>query len=160
MGYNERVKAYYVFIPFAVLLTALLGSWFTGQGIPDWYQTLRLPNIAPSGGFIGTAWTILFILMAVAGILIWKNASKIKNFYWVVWLAATNLILNALWSYLFFVQHLLGWAVVEVIILNLTTLLVIAMVWRRQRLAAWLLVSYFLWVNFATYLAYQIWLLN
>lgn len=141
-------------------MVALVGGWLTGQGVSTWYATLALPEIAPGGGFIGTMWTIIFILSAVAVILIWDARKKFENFNWLVGLLVLNGLLNIFWSYVFFVQHLLGWAIVEMVVLNLTTLAIIFWTWNRQRLAAWLFVPYFLWVSFATYLAYSIWLLN
>jgi len=154
------MKAHYFFIPLAVVAVAMLGSWLTAQGVQTWYTTLTLPNIAPSGGFIGGVWTIIFILSAVALILIWNQRRQIRHFAWLISLLVANGILNVLWSYLFFVQHQTGWAVLEMLVLNLTTLVVIVWVWRRARTAAWLLLLYFLWVSFATYLAYSIWVLN
>lgn len=149
----------YYIVP-AVVVVAALGSWLTSFGIPGWYNTLALPGIAPSGGVIGAAWTIIFILSGIALLFIWNARKEIKNYNWVLGLLIINGILNVAWSYIFFVQHLLLWAIVEMIVLNLTTLAVIVMVWRKARLAAWLLLPYFVWVCFATYLAYQIWALN
>ncbi len=154
------MKIYYLVIPLVVLVVALVGGWLTSQGVSTWYTTLMLPEVAPAGGVIGTVWTVIFILSAIAVILIWNKKRSIKRFGWVVGLLTANAILNVAWSYLFFVQHLLGWAIVEMVLLNLTNLAIIVLVWRKQQLAAWLLVPYFLWVCFATYLAYSIWLLN
>jgi len=154
------MRVYYLVIPLAVLAVALMGGWLTNQGVSTWYMTLALPEVAPAGGVIGTVWTVIFILSAVAVVLIWNERKKIRQFNWVVGLLTANAVLNVAWSYLFFVQHLIGWAIVEMIVLNLTTLAIIVLVRRKQQLAAWLLVPYFLWVCFATYLAYSIWLLN
>ncbi len=141
-------------------MVAALGSWLTSFGIPGWYNTLTLPGIAPSGGVIGAVWTIIFILSGVAILFIWNARKRIKYYNWVIGLLIANGVLNVAWSYIFFVQHLLLWTIVEMIVLNLTTLAVIVMVWRKARIAAWLLLPYFVWVCFATYLAYQIYLLN
>ena len=149
----------YYIIP-AVVAVAALGSWLTSFGIPGWYNTLTLPSIAPSGGVIGTVWTIIFILSGIAVLLIWNARKKIEHYGWIIGLLIANAVLNVAWSYIFFVQHLLFWAIMEMVVLNLTTLAVMVLGWRRARLAVWLLLPYFVWVSFATYLAYQIWFLN
>ena len=71
-----------------------------------------------------------------------------------------NAILNVGWSYLFFVLHRPGWAILEMTILNLTTIFLVIWLWRKTIWSAILLVPYVVWVTFATYLTYLIWLLN
>lgn len=152
-------KANYILIPLVVVVVALLGNWFTGGGM-EWYETLSLPSFTPPGYAIGIVWTAIFILGAVSALLFWNKAGRAKYFYGVASLFILNAVLNALWSYLFFVRHLLGLAVVEMGLLNLTTLLLMVLIKKRSKAAAWLLLPYFLWVSFATYLAYQVWMLN
>lgn len=138
-----------------VALVAWVGNVLTMPEIDGWYQTLALPSWTPSGAVIGSVWTVLFILLAIAGILFLKN-SKPRERAGFLMLYVLNGILNVGWSYLFFNQHNIYGAFVEIWFLNLTIVGLIYLLWRKHRAAAWLLVPYFLWVSFATYLNWQI----
>lgn len=153
------MKPNYFVIPLIVLATAVSGSWITGQGLA-WYGTVNLPAIAPAGSFIGGVWTVIFILSAIAALLFWNKKSKKGNYRLIAFLFVLNAALNVFWSSLFFGQHLLGWAIVEMIALNLVNLTLIVLLWKKHLWSAILLLPYFLWVSFATYLAYLIWSIN
>lgn len=142
-----------------VALVAWVGNVLTMSEIDGWYQTLNLPSWTPSGAAIGGVWTVLFVLLALAGVLYLKN-SKPKEQTGFVMLYILNGILNVGWSWLFFHLHNISGALAEIWVLNLTILGLIYLFWRKYRVAAWLLVPYFLWVSFATYLNWQIRLLN
>jgi tryptophan-rich sensory protein len=153
------MKLNHIIIPLITLATALCGSWITNGGM-EWYRiTLKLPEIAPGGGFIGMVWTIIFIFAAISVILFW-NSGRGVNFKLIIALFIANALLNVLWSALFFGFGLIGWSIVEMIILNLSNLALIILLWQGNQASALLLVPYFLWVSFATYLAYAIWGLN
>lgn len=153
------MKPNYFIIPFLVILVAASGSLITSAGL-DWYETLNLPGFTPAGYVISAVWTVIFVLAAAALLLVWRDRQRLANFKTVIWLFIANALLNIFWSAIFFGWHLLGWAVLEMAILDLTTLILILLLWPQKRMASWLLVPYFLWVSFATYLAWQIWLLN
>lgn len=153
------VKIKYIIIPVLTFLVALLGSAFTGGGM-DWYKDLALPSITPSGSFIGLIWTIIFILTATSALMVLSKASKKKLFYWIFTLFLINAFLNVFWSYLFFGQHLIFAAIIEMILLEATVLALIILIWPVSFWAALLLFPYAFWVIFATYLAVQIFLLN
>jgi translocator protein len=152
-------KLHYVIAPLAVVLVAICGSLLTSGGM-TWYDTLSLPNIAPPGSFIGLVWTIIFILSAIAIVLWWGRAKRDPERGTVLGLFIANGLLNVGWSGLWFGLHQLGWGIVEMTMLNLTTLLIIVLLWKRYRASAWLLMPYLVWVTFATYLAFLIWRLN
>ncbi|MFW5888728.1 MAG: TspO/MBR family protein [Patescibacteria group bacterium] len=153
------MKWNYFFIPGLVAGTSLLGSWFTGQRM-DWYKTLNLPSWTPPGSVIGTVWTVIFILTAVAIILIWNKVERDKKFWWIIAALITNGILNLGWSFLFFYSGLIGVAFWEAVLLDASVLLLIIWIWPRHRIASLLFLPYFLWVAFASYLNYIIWTLN
>lgn len=142
------------------LLVAVTGSLFTTPEIPTWYNSLDLPSWTPSGSIIGLVWTIIFILTACSAILIWQNAPRNRRFWRIVFLFILNGVLNVGWSYLFFNQHLIGASIVEMLVLNATTIALVILTWPINRLAATLLFPYVGWVTFATYLAYSVWQLN
>lgn len=153
------MKINYFLIPFIVFLVSSLGGQITGSGM-DWYRNINLPSWTPPGWVIGLVWTFIFILGAISVILFWNLQSKPSYFYWIIGLFVLNVVLNILWSYLFFGQHLIGLAVIEAFILGLSVLALIILIWSFSRPAALLLIPYCGWVFFATYLTYGIWFLN
>lgn len=153
------MKLNYLTIPLAVALTAVAGSRITSANM-SWYDTLKLPAIAPAGSLIGLVWTVIFALTALSILLFWQR-EKNRDFKKVVaWLFILNGVLNVLWSQVFFGWHLLGWALVEMVALNLVNLWLIILLWPRHKWSSLLLWPYFVWVCFATYLTAMIWLLN
>ena len=87
-----------------------------------------------------------------------KDSSR--DFRLIIGLLVTNAVLNSLWSWLFFAFQQIGLAIAEMVLLNLTTLAIVSLAWHRRRLAAFLLLPYFIWVSFATFLATSIFNLN
>lgn len=149
----------YAAIILGTVATAVIGSLFTAQSLTNWYLTLNLPSWTPPGSVIGTVWTVLYTLIAIAGVLAWRNLTP-YNRTGFAWLLGVNLVLNALWSYLFFSAHQIGTALFEMLFLLGTSIALVTLLWPKVRIAAWLLVPYALWVAFATYLTYTIWRLN
>lgn len=136
-----------------VLVTALLGSLFTGPGTKSpWYDTIR-PSITPPNFVFPIAWTILFMLIAVSLFFAWLNSDK-KEKKRIAIVFAVNFVLNVLWSALFFGLRMPWLAFIEIIMLWLSILMMILVTWRISRLASWLLVPYIAWVTFACVLNY------
>lgn len=69
------MKLNYLVIPLITVIVAVSGSSFTNQGLNSWYNTLKLPLIAPPGWFIGLIWTIIYILATVSAIILWNLTS-------------------------------------------------------------------------------------
>ena len=143
-------------IPLAIGFT---GSFFTSSSVNTWYTTLNKPSFNPPNWIFAPVWTILFIMMGVSLYLVWTapdSASK-KTAYLIF---ATQLILNVTWSGLFFALQRPLYAGIEIIILWIVILINIVKFYSISKPAGWLLVSYILWVSFASYLNWQIFLLN
>lgn len=153
------MKLNYVIIPLIMIIVSSLGSIFMNQGM-TWYQTLKMPGIAPPGFVIGTVWTIIFILTAISALIVYNSLPRDRIFKWIISFFIANAVLNALWSFLFFTQQLIFISIIEMVILNLTVIALIVLIWPRSKLAASLLIPYSVWVSFATFLAYGIYLLN
>lgn len=149
----------YLIIPLITLAIASLGSWVTNQGI-SWYRTLDLPPWTPAGSIIGAVWTLLFILVTISALLVWNRKLTLSQRRTIAAAFLINALLNVSWSFIFFKAHLLGLAVIEAGLLGLSVLFLIVLVKPYSRLASSLLVPYFLWVSFATYLTYAVWRLN
>lgn len=154
------LKPAYIIIFTIVLIVASLGSFFSGQGLAGWYQTLALPSSTPPGWIIGIVWTIIYVLSAISAIIFWNKAPRNEKFWIIVLLFLVNAFLNILWSYLFFSRHLIFTALIEMIFLELTIVGLISLLRVDARNAAYLLFPYFVWVLYATYLTSIIWRLN
>lgn len=153
------MKLNYLIIPLITIAVALSGSFLTSGGM-DWYKTLTLPKLAPAGSVIGTVWTIIFILSTISALIFYNKSPRHKNFNLIVAIFLINAVLNIVWSFLFFSQHWILASIIEMIILDLTVIILMILIWPISKWASLLLLPYALWVAFATSLAYQILVLN
>jgi tryptophan-rich sensory protein len=138
-------------------LVAAAGAYFTITGRGSWYEAIERPEWNPPNWVFGPVWTLLYILMGIAFYLVWKSG-KPARLAMILW--CVQLGLNFLWSYLFFGQHQIGWALVEIIALWLAILATIFAFAKINKGASWLLVPYISWVSFAAILNYAIWIMN
>lgn len=134
----------------AALAVALLGGLMTEIG--PWYRSLQKPWWQPPDWAFGPAWTLIFALAAVSGVVAWRDAHRQQQRETMLMLFALNAFLNVLWSLLFFRLRRPDWALLEVGLLWLSVLLLIVVLGRHSRTAALLLVPYLLWVTFASWL--------
>lgn len=139
---------------FAALGVAGLGALTTTLG--PWYYRLNKPVWQPPDWLFGPAWTLIFSLAALAGILYWKPVTRREDRQLVIAAFALNGFLNTLWSLLFFRLERPDWALYEVGFLWLSIVLLIALVGRVTRTGGWLLAPYVLWVSFAAFLNWKI----
>lgn len=99
-------------------------------------------------------------MMGVALFIIWKSDTSTELKKIAFTLFAIQLVLNFFWSFIFFNQHLVGWALIEMAVMWVFILLTIFSFAQVDKIAAWLLVPYISWVSFALILNYTIWKLN
>lgn len=136
----------------------VLGSIATTQNIPTWYAGLDKPPLLPPNEVFGPVWTVLYVMMGVALFLVWISTEKKRVSTYAAFFV--QLILNTLWSFVFFGMHR-PWLGVVVIVA-----LIGAIIWTMRefapisKLAMWLLVPYLTWVLFATYLTVGVAVLN
>lgn len=140
-------------------MAGVIGSLFTMPAIQSgWYANIIKPTLNPPAWVFGPVWTTLFVLMGIAAFLVWKkNDKKIKI---ALGIFIGQLVLNTLWSFVFFGLHNPGGALVEIVFLWFAILATIIAFFRISKPAAWLLLPYILWVSFAAYLNFAIWSLN
>lgn len=138
----------------------IIGSVFTAPAIPVWYASLVKPALNPPSWVFGPVWTTLYALMGIAAFLVWKKGLDRKNVRIALGAFIGQLILNTLWSILFFGLQSLGGALVEIVFLWLAILATIIAFFNISKTAAWLLAPYLLWVSFAAYLNFALWTLN
>lgn len=141
-------------------MAGIIGSIFTMPAIDSWYRFIAKPELVPPNWVFGPVWTILFVLMGVAAYLVWRKGTGSKRVQIALGVFVLQLVVNTLWSIVFFGVNALGLAVVIIAGLWLLIALNIALFARISKIAAWLLVPYILWVSFASYLSYMIWVLN
>jgi len=104
----------------------------------------------------GPVWTVLYIMIAIAGWVVWRAGDRGAAL--AAWSVA--LVLNALWSWLFFGRHAIGWALADILALGLAIVIFIVAAWNVSRTASLLFVPYLMWVSYATALNAAIWRLN
>jgi benzodiazapine receptor len=141
-------------------LAGIIGSVFTAPSIASWYAGITKPALNPPSWVFGPVWTTLFALMGISAFLIWKKGLDRRDVKIAIGIFIGQLVLNTLWSIIFFGLHSPAGALVEIVFLWLAILATIIVFAKISKLAAWLLVPYILWVSFAGYLNFMIWALN
>ena len=124
-----------------------------------WYEALNRPPWTPPNWLFGPVWTTLYVLMGVAAWRIWVRRSE-EGTGWALGLFVAQLVLNALWSWIFFGLHLTGFAAIEIVILLVAIILTTITFWKTDRPAGLLLVPYIVWVSYASALNISIWMRN
>ena len=144
----------------AVFLVLAFSAAAFGSAFPpgSWYAMLDKPSWTPPNWLFGPVWTVLYIMIAVAGWRIWTRLGQARTPALVAW--GVQMVLNALWSWLFFGLHRLDVAFVEIALLWLAITTTIALTWRHDRWTAGLLVPYLAWVSFASALNLALWRMN
>lgn len=137
-----------------VAAAAVFGSQFAPGA---WYAGLAKPSWTPPNWLFGPAWTTLYLLMALAAWKVWIAVRRIDA---ALVLYLVQLVLNAMWSWLFFGLRRPDLALACIVVLWLLILATTVLFWRRDRLAGMLLLPYLAWVGFATALNLAIWRLN
>lgn len=155
-------KTVKIIILVVVCLAVGYGSGIVTQSaIETWYVTLEKPFFNPPNWLFAPAWTTLYILMGISAGIIWSKMDNMpKLVKKALWVFAIQLILNALWSFLFFGMQNPLLALIEILLLWLLIFETIKVFKPIDSLASKLLIPYILWVSFATLLNASIWWLN
>tara|TARA_E500000318_G_scaffold83593_1_gene79283 strand:+ start:12548 stop:13024 length:477 start_codon:yes stop_codon:yes gene_type:complete len=156
-----KKRILYIILSVLVCLAiGFLSSIATQSSVNDWYVALNKPSFTPPNYLFAPVWTALYIMMGVAAGIVW---SKGYHHIWVktaLYHFVFQLLLNALWSIVFFgLKNPLGGMIV---ILALLTTIILTIKWFKviSKPAALLMIPYVLWVAFASALNYKIWELN
>lgn len=138
---------------------AAIGSLFTASSVSTWYSGLLKPAGTPPSWVFGPVWSILYLLMATAAWLVWRQRA-VEDVRLALGLFFGQLVLNAAWSFVFFGLRRPGAALVEILVLLAAIVLTTTRFGMVSRLAFWLMAPYVAWVAYATYLNFGIWNLN
>jgi len=138
------------------LSAGIFGSRFTPG---EWYSGLDKPSWNPPAFIFAPVWTVLYILMGLSAWLVWSRREG-GSILLPMSIFAAQLVLNALWSYLFFGIRRPDLALIDIVAMLIMICVTMILFLRVNRAAGLLLVPYLAWVSFATALNYQLWRLN
>jgi benzodiazapine receptor len=151
-----------LFISCAVpVLVGVAGSLFTtSDSLNNWYANLNKPAFTPPGWLFGPVWTTLYILMGISAFLVWRKGLENKAVRTALIWFIIQLVLNAVWSPLFFglQSPLLG--LIDIFLLLFAIIATLICFGKISTPATLLLVPYLGWVTFATILNLAIYFLN
>jgi translocator protein len=144
-----------MFLPFA--LAMLVVGTFGGSFRPGvWYKGLVKPWFTPPDWLFGPVWAVLYILIAIAGYLVWRRAGwSTALAFWIA-----NILLNGLWSVLMFGQNRIDLALIDISGMWLTIVGFMVTAYRIDARATWCFAPYLAWVSLATALNFAIWRMN
>lgn len=149
---SAAALAVYLLAAATAALIGVLGV----QGTTEQYADLQQPSWAPPSWLFGPVWTVLYVMIAVSGWLVWRKTGWSKHLVPY----AVQLVLNAIWTPLFFGANAAGLALVEIVLLWAAIAWTVITFRKLSRPAAWLLAPYWAWVTFAAALNASIWWLN
>lgn len=142
------------------LMTGFLGSFLTMDSVKTWYAELSKPSFNPPDWAFGVVWPILYVMMGISAFLIWNKGLNNKQVKKALGIFLLQLVLNGIWTPIFFGLHMMGFALVEIILLWLAIMATIISFRKISKPAAYLLIPYILWVSFAVILNAALWQLN
>ncbi|MFA5049969.1 MAG: TspO/MBR family protein [Candidatus Micrarchaeia archaeon] len=138
-------------------LAGIIGSIFTFDSVSLWYPTLVKPSFTPPSWVFAPVWITLYTLMGISLYWIYNSKLKDKKAFYVF---GGQLILNALWSIVFFGFHLIFVSFLIIVLLWILILLTMVLFYKVDKKAGIILIPYLLWVSLATLLNYYLWILN
>jgi len=142
------------------LAAGFFGSIVTMPAITTWYAGLIKPSFSPPNWLFAPVWTLLYMLMGIAAFLVYKkgfNKPEVRN---ALYLFALQLLLNVLWSFLFFGMHSPLYGLIGVVFLWLSIAATLILFYRISKPAGLLFIPYLAWVSVASMLNLFIWMLN
>jgi tryptophan-rich sensory protein len=140
------------------ILGALVGI-LTSHNIKTWYNNLKKPSFCPPDWIFGVVWPVLYALIGVASYLIYEDGGfQAQLLPLAVYIS--NLAVNNLWSVVFFGAHQIFLAFLDILLVDGTAIAAFVLFYPVNKVAAYLLVPYIVWVSFASALNFAIWRLN
>ena len=142
------------------LMTGFVGSFSTMNSVKTWYAELSRPSFTPPDWTFGVVWPILYVMMGISVFMIWNRGLDKRKVKVALGLFVLQLVLNGLWTPIFFGLHMIALALIEIVLLWIAILLTILVFWRISKTATFFLFPYILWVSFAVILNTALWYLN
>ena len=141
-------------------LAGFIGSLFTTPAIPTWYASLNKPSFTPPNWLFSPVWISLYFLMGISLFIVWHVGFKEKNVKIAIAIFAIQLILNSLWSVVFFGSKSTLGGFIVIIFLWIAILATIISFFKISKAAGILLIPYILWVSYASFLNFFLFWLN
>jgi translocator protein len=138
------------------LILGFLSGYFANDVSSLWYYSTTKPSFNPPQEVFAPVWSVLYAMIGAAGGKIWRIRNE-EGFLWGLFLL--QLLVNILWTPLFFMMHRIDYALVDISILWGLLALILIKLWHRKEIFFWLL-PYFSWVSFAACLNYSFYMLN
>lgn len=167
MPSRKQTVAAALAIAATTLAAPIIGGLATASSVSTWYrEELTLPPWNPPSWVFGPVWTTLYVLMALAALLVWRRLAERtgrsldRSMRLPFGLYALQVALNALWPVLFFGLRSPGTALVQIVPLIVAIAATFWAFWRVRPVAAWLLTPYLGWTLFAGVLNATIWWMN
>ena len=165
MSANSTSAKKFNFVAFIINLAiplsiGAIGAYFTASSVDTWYRTINKPSFNPPNGIFGPVWTSLYVMIGISAYLVWQKRDRIEQFPRTVAIYLIQLVLNLMWSFIFFYAHELGMALIEIIMLLVVIIINARVFYKIDKTAGLLFIPYILWVSFATVLTYSIFSLN
>ncbi len=137
-----------------------VGSFFTIPAIPTWYNTLEKSSLTPPNYIFGPVWTLLFLLMGVSFYLIQEKGKSKKEVAKASIVFVVQFAFNLAWSFLFFGLRSPFYGLLCIVLLLALILINLIQFYKIDKTAGYFYLPYVLWVSFASYLNFTIFLLN
>jgi len=154
------MKIFKLFISIIICqLAGIIGAFFTTPNIDTWYQTIVRPDWTPASWVFAPVWITLYTLMGIALFFVWEKKGSV-NIKKAVSVFGFQLVLNSLWSIIFFGFNNIVLALAEIVFLLGAIVWTMVEFRKISRTAFYLLIPYLLWVCLATALNFNIWILN
>jgi benzodiazapine receptor len=154
-------KKNYISLILWVGLITLIGpiiGYLTKSGVNSWYSGLIRCGFTPPNYVFPIVWMMLYAMIGICGWLIWSSKSSqtqvIKTIYII------QLILNWSWSFLFFKYHMISLALISLLLMDLLSIMILYLSYKNMKSVFMLMMPYLVWILFASYLNFYIWLYN
>lgn len=162
VGRKSFLKHTLFFIAFIIIaqLAGVVGSVFTANSVNTWYKEISRPPFTPPNWLFAPVWISLYLLMGISAYLVWRKGAKKKEVKIALIIFFIQLILNSIWSILFFGLHLILISFIEILLLWFAILFMIIKFYPVSKIASLIQIPYILWVSFAAVLNFSFALLN
>ena len=131
----------------------------TQANIHSWYVGLNKSMLTPPGWVFSIVWSSLYLLLAIIGWALWRQRETVA-IHPALFFYMSQLVMNWSWTLFFFQLHWIGVSLIWILILTTLTFLTMYSLKNKKRIISILFIPYFIWLLFATYLNYMIWVLN
>lgn len=159
-GFNVREIPKLIVSVLIVFFTGAVGSLATLPQITTWYAALTKPSWTPPNDWFGPIWSTLYILIGIALFLVWRQGIERRDVRFALGIFAVQLILNLMWSLVFFGLHSILGGFIIIMVLWIAILANMIAFYVLSKPAGILMVPYLIWVSIASYLNYSVLLLN